>query len=535
MQDNYNPTENDVDNFFEDISFTENGDYAFSTSGNKALDFFTRIVRDAPVEDYVPSFVDMFNENNEIALKVLANLRDIRGGKGEKRIVQILLLFLKITNNDIYCSVIGYFIENGYWKDLLVICDLTKKYDKSLSNSVEIDLFSSQLNKDFKNLNNGSLDISLAAKWAPSEQTYYNRYPLKLSDAIRYNMCLTRRNYRNCITSLRKHLNVLEMNMSTHRFENIEFSKIPSVAHKNYRNAFKKELNKRGIYSEDRRILSKRYNEYIKMLKNGEEKINSVGVHPHELVGVYLNAGSRIDSTIEEQWKNISRKISSIGTFSRTMSVVDVSASMEGIPMRVAIALGILVSENTNAPFKNRAITFHSNPNWINIDGETLYDKVNKISNSPWGASTNILSVFNLILALAVKNNVKREHMVDTIFIFTDMQFDKCDESCFSGSSLDIAKSKYKLADYDMPTLIIWNLRTSDSKILPCSKYSDNVVLLSGFSAELLKIVLSMDKDGINPMKLFLEIISRYEVPKFKESTISKNNINQIIEKLKTI
>jgi hypothetical protein len=52
-----------------DENFTENGAIALCSPGDK----FTRIVRDAPIKDYLPSFVSMFNESPETAIKVLMN------------------------------------------------------------------------------------------------------------------------------------------------------------------------------------------------------------------------------------------------------------------------------------------------------------------------------------------------------------------------------------------------------------------------------------------------------------------------------
>merc|ERR1711924_481509 len=49
------------------------------------------------------------------------------------------------------------------------------------------------------------------------------------------------------------------------------------------------------------------------------------------------------------------------------VSLVDVSGSMAGVPMEVSIALGLLVSDLADEPFKHRVLTFESQPRWHKI------------------------------------------------------------------------------------------------------------------------------------------------------------------------
>ena len=61
---------------------------------------------------------------------------------------------------------------------------------------------------------------------------------------------------------------------------------------------------------------------------------------------------------------------------SKLVALVDVSGSMSGIPMEVAIALGILVSEVTHPDFRNRLLTFETKPSWVNLSqAKTLQEK----------------------------------------------------------------------------------------------------------------------------------------------------------------
>jgi len=226
---------------------TENADKAFSTTGNFCLDFFTRITRSALFNDYIDAFNKAWVEDKEIATQLLMNMRDVRNGKGEKFIPAVIMVYLKNTIPiDVYEVILRKMIEYGYWKDLLRIIEIdsrtileTSKHTLLSHESIEIKLFAEQLKKDNDTLkdisdstNNSDtkLAISLCSKWAPSETTHYNHYPMYAALNIMQAMNLTPKEYRIMLSKLRKHLNILEMYMSTNQFDKIDFSKLPSVA-----------------------------------------------------------------------------------------------------------------------------------------------------------------------------------------------------------------------------------------------------------------------------------------------------------------
>ena len=124
-----------------------------------------------------------------------------------------------------------------------------------------------------------------------------------------------------------------------------------------------------------------------------------------------------MDRTIEAQWKDLVAKLAASGNFSRTQAVVDVSGSMQGTPMQVAIALGLIIAELTSEPFKNQLITFHEQPKLHRVTGSSLKERVFNVSQMPWGGSTDFLAVFKLHQAHS------GAEMVEKLFVFSDMQF----------------------------------------------------------------------------------------------------------------
>ena len=71
------------------------------------------------------------------------------------------------------------------------------------------------------------------------------------------------------------------------------------------------------------------------------------------------------------------------GVFPPGVVLADVSPSMCGTPMSVCVALSIMLSELFVGPFKNKVITFETNPKWHNISGDLLTDKISSLMKAP--------------------------------------------------------------------------------------------------------------------------------------------------------
>lgn len=509
------------------LTVTENNDKAFTTTGSACLDFFVRITRSAEIKDYIETFLKAWIDDKETAVKLLMNLRDVRKGKGEKLIPIVIMVFLKNTieksvYNDILTEMIGY----GYWKDLLKILEIEIRFSKELNQipsiNFEIEMFANALQKDMQILEtpgNTKAAISLCGKWAPSEKSHYDHHPMNIALKIMKKMNLDFKAYRLTLTKLRSHLNLLETLMAGQRYNEIDFSKLPSVAHMKMKKAFLRDTNSKGVELENRKVLHQTYVEYLKKLSEGKVKVNVKGIQPHELVEFYISQHSTVpDSLTEGLWSTIKKNVKETGVFRDVTAVVDVSASMDGQPMSAAIALGILVAECTTGPFYGKVITFSETPQWHQLTGSNLAEQVHCLKSAHWGGSTNMESVFNLILQNAVSANLTQNEMVKTLFIFTDMQFNECtrgqEESVFEN-----AIKNFNNHGYQLPKIVCWNLRTSNSKSLPVQKTENNFVMLSGFSSELLKCILTGTE--FTPILMMNHVLEPYVVP---PSVVQSNN-----------
>jgi hypothetical protein len=470
--------------------------------------------------DYLKKlFIDSYNVNPELTLKLLAHLRDVRGGKGEKDLtffyLQILYKYCPQTYHSNCWNLINKY---GCYLDLIKMIKLigVENSEVELNHIIEqlkIDDTDCSLNKP----------ISLLAKWVPSQTT--KRY-INVYCAIR-NMLNKGKNsdkkYRVLISKLRKHINVLETLMSANRWDEINFSSVPSQAMRIYGKEYIKKqpknvnkgVSKSGAFY--RHCLQK-YKEYLENVKKGVEKINATGIQPHQLVEPYINSGLQ-DDVIELQWKQMIKNLNmNNNKLKNSYAVVDVSGSMWGEPMEVAIALGLVINEISG----NDIITFSESPTWHKVDNTlSLHDKVKSLLKAKWGGSTNIESTFNMMLN-SLKNKKQNGENIDnvTLFIFSDMQFNMS-----TGGDTDthftIAKNKFFKAEIPFPNIVFWNLRVNNTckGAIPITIGENGVVMLSGFSEQLLKIFLDESKT-FDVYNIVVDLISKYDISDIYEKSI---------------
>ncbi|GAB2219165.1 hypothetical protein Droror1_Dr00006796 [Drosera rotundifolia] len=190
----------------------------------------------------------------------------------------------------------------------------------------------------------------------------------------------------------------------------------------------------------------------------------------------------------------------------------DVSGSMNGIPMNVTVALGLLVSELSEEPWKGKLITFSQNPQLHVIKGNDLKSKVEFIKNMDWGMNTDFQKVFDLMLEVAVQGNLKEQDMIKRVIVFSDMEFDEASANPWETDYMAI-KRKFGEKGYGaaVPEIVFWNLR--DSRSTPVPGTQEGVALMSGFSKNLLTLFL--DGGGIvNPEAIMESAISGKEYQK---------------------
>ncbi|XBI82952.1 hypothetical protein VPH35_091536 [Triticum aestivum] len=385
------------------------------------------------------------------------------------------------------------------------------------------DFFAALLTSDLEQLSHGgkTMKIGLAAKWCPTPGSSFDRTTLlceaiarrlfprdsdpeyaQLSDE-HYTYCALHRLRRQVLVPLRKVLKLPEVYMSAQRWSELPYTRVASVAMRRYKFLFKKHDEVR-------------FGRYLDDVKAGKAKISAGALLPHEIAAAALRGQE--DDVSELQWRRMVEDLRSKGLLRNCISVCDVSASMDGKPMEVCIALGVLTSELSERPWKGKVITFHSRPSIHLIKGNTLREKMKFVERLEWGGSTNFQGVFDQILCTAVDAGLAPEKMIRTVFVYSDMEFNMASGAYYGGepswdSDYEVICKKFRAAGYGdvVPQIVFWNLR--DSSSMPVTSTQPGVAMVSGFSKNILKIFLQND-GVVNPEAIMMQAIAGDEYQK---------------------
>ena len=180
----------------------------------------------------------------------------------------------------------------------------------------------------------------------------------------------------------------------------------------------------------------------------------------------------------------------------------------------VANALAIYFAEHSSGEFKDKYITFSERPQLVDFSkADSLHDKLQIALTYDECANTNIEKVFDLILTIAIKHNMRQEDMPKNILIISDMEFDSC---ATSGDSnmwrrnrpnqrlFEIITQRYADAGYQLPRLVFWNVNSCTGTI-PVKENELGVALVSGFSVNIVKMVMS---NKLDPYECLLETLN---------------------------
>ena len=403
-------------------------------------------------------------------------------------------------------------------------------------------LFADQLTLDLKALrgvdSKAKKEISLAGKWAPSAKHFHDShtwiassiaeimYPranindISPTDDRETYLKYAREEYRKDISALRKHLDVVERNISACTFGNIKYDRLPSRAMVAHTKTFiQKDLEN--------------FEKYLEDVASGKAKISGATLLPSECIKAVDTSsyGYTENSVVNEKksmkemvkakelqvkaraingmWNTIVQRVKASGTLSSSIAVCDVSGSMthpflpDGtVPRHSAIGLSLLIAEVTKPPFGGAFITFSEKPEVVKVDlTQTLEQKYRAMAQAKWDMSTNFVSVFeDLILPMAIEKKIKPEDMVKRVFVFSDMHFNAAENERGKDnnrrswtSSYERIKAAYEKAGYEMPELIFWNLaggRNNGIAPKPVDADTPGTALVSGYSQGMLKALL---------------------------------------------
>ena len=482
-------------------SYTENGAVGFSTTGHKLVD----------LNFAVPSFrngidKDLFElalkQDERLTLKWLLYLRDVRQGIGERKSFRDFVVYLVQVDEETALRFISCcpFEEYGRWDDYI---DIYFRLDSKLIRKAIANKIVRQFKEDMANFHEGK-PVSLLIKWLPSCNASSLETKKKAKEMMHVLGIEKEKNYRKILSAVRKHLDIVEKKMSANEWNEINYEHVPSKANLNYASAFFK-------HDEERR------KKYLESLKKGEAKINAEALFLHDIVNKYMMdcwCVAAYNETLEQMWK-AQEKVDGFkdtvvvrdGSFSMTYRIGDSAVRA----LTVANAITLYCAENNSGEFKDKFITFSSKAKIVDVGTKkTLRDKLLRLEKENDCSNTNIENVFNLILDTAVRSGISNEDMPKTVLIISDMEYDCV--APYQGKGADVKEAalfeviakRFEEADYELPKLVFWNVN-SRTNTIPLQQNKNGVILLSGFSKNLMSMVMSSQLDPYKALVQELE------------------------------
>lgn len=462
---------------------TENGARAWSTTNSKVLDFFAAIggMRERDEEDIIELYRAARDEDKELADKVILWVGSIRNGQGERRIRRILLKELANIDPNKVNRNLQTFVDAGRWDDLFVLFD-TPCEDEMIT------FIKKQLASDIENLKNDK-SISLLNKWLPSSNTS-SKKTRALARRIRTRLGLPEKEYRKMLSILRKYSNVVEVKMSSQKWDDIDFETVPSRAMLRYSSAFSNHS-------------FKRFDEYMTKVKEGKAKINSFALYPYDVV---RNLGSRKDdnSVPEAQWKSLPNYFKE----GRNIIVMaDVSGSMMGgnpAPIDVSISLAIYCAQRNIGAYHGYCMTFTDQPHFFKIeDDEPLLSSYCKLM-AQCGFNTNLDGALEEIFKMAKESG----EVPEALFVISDGEIDDFLSEGTCDSIVDKYVKKFSSINLECPKIVFWNVEARGNRYLD-RMTNPYVSFVSGASSSTFKNM--NDLIDLGPYESMVKILSQYE------------------------
>jgi Mg-chelatase subunit ChlD len=497
--------------------------------------------------------------------------RDMIDGKGEFTLAYMMVYEWYKFYPELALFALDCFVDlgdpkmhpYGSWKDFKYFCKYCRSRGDMITTSPLIQHCIGRMNRQLrvdhesiKNIHNNNDDVklTLVAKWIPREKSSFGwLYEALATDYFKQYMdtvrgeygdgfgssksrailkCKTQ--YREILSSLNKRIDTLQIKQCGKTWREIDFEKgVTSVSMVKQRKAF---LNvdsgnpKKSRYpeSEDRVECAENFKEFVAKAARKEVVVKGKRVSMADFTAQAIdisNSNHALETTqieraaLNAQWENNSLETGPLG---KMVAMVDVSGSMEGDPIKVAVALGIRIAEKS--AIGKRVMTFSKEPRWVNLEGQDFVGQVATVMRSDWGTNTNFYAALDMILAVIQWNQLSQEEASDMVLvILSDMQIDEADSDPFNPTSgkrdalYAVMEKKYAKAGiaicgvpYKPPHILFWNLRSLPGGF-PSLSSQPNTSMMSGFSPALLNLFCEKGVDALRGMTPFHNLVQCLE------------------------
>lgn len=492
-----------------------------------------------------------------VLYKIIGHTRDIIDGKGEYALTYMMIytwydFYPELAFFALKCLIdIGdkKFHPYGSWKDFKYFCSYCKKQGNDISHPLikySIKILNEQLGKDLLESN-----ISLVAKWIPREKSsfgwlyeslaceYFKQYMLYAYTPEQQKKAILKckTEYRKILSLLNKKLDTLQIKQCEQVWSTIDFDNVTSISIMKQKKALLNiNINGTTKYpdNQDRQQCADNFKSHIQKSITGEKEVKGkrVGMEMFTQQALQLlnQYGSQEEKDLlNSQWRDSSSLTSTLG---KMIAMVDVSGSMEGDPLNVAIALGIRIAEKS--ALGKRVLTFSSKPSWVNLAGyDDFISEVNIIKKADWGMNTNFYAAMNLILNAIIENKMAPEDVQDLILvILSDMQIDDGEKTHNKDALYESIDNLYAAAGerlhgkpFKPPHILFWNLRSTSG--FPSLSTQSNASMMSGFSPVLLNLFCEQGIDALQSATPWSQLERSLDNPRYK---IMYNKFMEVVE-----
>lgn len=484
-----------------------------------------------------------------VLYRMIGHTRDIVDGKGEYTLSYMMVY----TWNKFYPSLAEFALrcfvtldnkevhQYGSWKDLKYFCEYCKSKGDNINSPLinfAVNLINQQIKRDYASFVSNSNDISLAAKWAPREKSsfgwlydalatnYFSEFLATANSDERERKAILKckTEYRKILSALNRRIDTTQIKQCEKIWQDIDFNKVTSVTLSKQKKAFlniKKTGEVRCPDSFDRKTCAENFNAHIQKAVKGEVEMKGkrVGMADFTKQAFELSRkGTQAEKDLlNSQWRDNSSQNGALG---KMIAMVDVSGSMGGDPMEVAIALGIRIAEKS--VLGKRIMTFSAKPSWVNLEPyPDFISQVEVVKNAEWGMNTNFHAALDLILDAIVQNKMAPEDVQDMVLvILSDMQIDAGD-NCNKQVLYDTMAAKYQAAGirvngvpYKPPHILFWNLRSTSG--FPSLANQPNASMMSGFSPALLNLFCEQGLNALQSCTPWALLVKSLENERYK-------------------
>jgi len=433
---------------------TTNGATIHKTSGKECLDLFQRIgnMRHSDRLDILEDFTRAYEDDPKLATQVLFWARAARVGSGERKTFHTILSEIGETSPEFISDNAMTIAQLGYWKDLVPYLHLDGV----------VAVFAQAIKDGDR----------LACKWAP-------RKCVPLRDKLGF----TNKEYRKF---LKKHSDTVEQKMSTQQWSDIKYSSVPGAALRRYGRSFDKRDGQR----------------FVDWKNDKTTKASVSATYPHEV----LACGDEV--LAQKMWDNLPDLL--VDSKETILPMIDTSGSMFGMPLTIALGLGVYLAQRNKSDFQDMFLSFSEEPELIKLQGNSISDIMSNVNGAHWGMNTDFEKAYRLILDRAVKYDVDKDSMPTMLLVLSDMQFDESQDSRSGQFKTHYSwmADEYEKAGYELPKIVFWNLDAHFGTQARCS--DKNVAMVSGFSPSIMKAILNAEE--FNPISVMMEALKDIEL-----------------------